>query len=152
MLASLLLCLVFSIPDVLISPSTFSITEGSTSSVTYTVSLSQQPVTFVWVTLKSPVDADGVTSTRVSFNPNLLTFNNANYNLPQTVTVTIPDDSVAKGTQTLTGAFQVVSPDADFNSLAVIPVTIILEDDDVAFVSVSATSIVSSVDTHNLTH
>jgi hypothetical protein len=60
----------------------------------------------------------------------LLTFTSANYNTPQTVTVTVNNDNIATGSESFSLTFSVVSADANYMGQAVNPITITLADDD----------------------
>jgi hypothetical protein len=70
----------------------------------------------------------------------LLLFTTANWNVPQTVTVTAVDDTVAEGPHTGTIAFAVNSANHSFDGQAIPSITVSIADNDTAGIVVSPTS------------
>ncbi len=102
-----------------------SFTEGD--SISYTLRLRSEPIAPVRISLSD-------TPTGV-ISPALVTplvFNALNWNVPQTVTVAVPDDFVAQGTRTVTVSHRVSSTDAGYAGWPVAPVTVTVNDDDLA--------------------
>lgn len=90
-----------------------SVTEPGTSD-TFTVVLNTQPVSNIVLNISNSNSAEATLSTSV------LTFTSANWNTPQTVTVTALDDLVLDGTQTYTLSVSVNVPLSDIAYSAVL--------------------------------
>lgn len=96
------------------------VTEGGATD-TYTVVLLGAPTQDVTITFGA--------STQVTTTPTpSLTFTPANYNVPQTVTVTAVDDAVYEGDHTATITHTVTSTDVNYNGFAVGSVTVNITD------------------------
>jgi hypothetical protein len=80
---------------------------------TFTVVLESQPTADVTIDIASSKPAEGVPS------PTPLTFTAANWNVPQTVTVTGQDDFVADGSVAYEITFSVTSADVNYNGLVI---------------------------------
>ena len=96
---------------VTVNPASGLVTIEAGDSATFTVKLNSQPSANVSIDLSSSNPAEGTVSS------NSLTFTPANWNQPQTVTVTGVDDSVADGSKTyniVTAA--AVSTDSNYNN------------------------------------
>ncbi len=104
-----------------------SVTEGSTTD-TYSVVLTSQPVSDVVVTLN--------TGAQLSASSTTLTFTSSNWNSAQTVTVSAVDDSIAQGTHSATVTHTVSSSDSLYDNIGVASVTVSISDQDSASVSV----------------
>lgn len=109
---------------VIVTPTTVAVTEGG-ATATYSVVLTSQPTSDVTITITP--DA------QVTVSPTTLTFTPANWNVPQTVTVTAVDDAIAEpsphtGTITQTAA----SGDPNYNNIPVATVTANITDNDTA--------------------
>lgn len=112
-------------PGISVSPTTGVITTESGGSDTFEVVLNSQPSGDVVIGLSSDNTAEG------TVNPMTLTFTMANWNSPQTVTVTGVDDLVADGNQTyrvLTAA--ATSGDAQYNGIDAADVEVTNTDND----------------------
>ncbi|HML23379.1 MAG TPA: Calx-beta domain-containing protein [Aggregatilinea sp.] len=110
-------------PGVTITPSALLVGEGQTG--TFSAVLTSQPAGDVTVSL-TPDSALCSTSTA------LLTFTAANWNVPQVVTITAPDDTITTGDRLCTIQTIAASPaDANYNGLAVDDVAATVVDDDV---------------------
>ncbi|MCJ8281167.1 MAG: hypothetical protein MJK14_15135 [Rivularia sp. ALOHA_DT_140] len=98
---------------------------GSTD--TFTVVLDTQPTDDVVISITNPDTGEATVST------NSLTFTAANWDTPQTVTVTGVDDNLVDGNQTtpLTLSVDAANSDDNFDSLANQTVNVITVDDDV---------------------
>lgn len=99
---------------------------GAGSPQTFTVVLNTQPTTDVVIDVSSNDTTEGTVS------PSSLTFTNANYNTPQTVTVTGVDDALQDGNITYGAVLSIndASSDDEFDPLADITVSVINEDDE----------------------
>ncbi|MBV9866090.1 MAG: family 16 glycosylhydrolase [Abitibacteriaceae bacterium] len=109
-------------------------TEGG-GTATFTVKLTSQPTADVTIPLQSSNPAEGIV------NPANLTFTAANWNNPQTVTVSGVNDNVADGNKT----YQIItapatSADANYNNLDAADVSVVNQDDDVAGIIVNPTA------------
>jgi hypothetical protein len=80
-----------------------------------------------------------LSSSEVSANPMTLTFTSANWDIPQTVTVSTVNDLIAEDIETVTITHTVASTDLNYNNLAIQPVTVTVNPD-VAGVIVSKAS------------
>jgi len=96
---------------------------------TLSVVLNAQPTASVTVTL-----AGGA---QLGLSPNPLVFTAANWNVPQSVTVSAIDDAVVEGPHGATITFAVTSTDANFNGLPVAGVAVSIVDNDAAGASVA---------------
>jgi hypothetical protein len=99
--------------------------DGVTDS--YNVVLDSQPTAIVEIT----ADPDSQTNLGAGpGNPITLTFTTANWNIPQTVTVTAVDDAVVEGAHTSTISHSATSADGNYNAIAVANVTANITDND----------------------
>ena len=98
------------------------VTEGGGATYTYTVVLDTAPTSDVTITLNS--------GTQLSTNVTSLTFTTANWNVAQTVTVTVIDDTVGEGNHTGVITSTVTSTDTSYNGLTVAPVQVTITDND----------------------
>ena len=100
---------------------------------TYTLVLTAQPTANVVVTAtpnaQLNLGAGAGSSTSVTFTP-------ANWNTPQSITVTAVDDHVAEGTHSGTIAHSATSTDANFNGVTISGVTASIVDNDNAGVTI----------------
>ena len=116
-----------------ISVTSLDIGEGATSS--YTVVLTSEPAGDVRVII------GGHSGTDVTVDTTTLTFTDGNWNDPQTVTVTAAQDHDAvDDAATLTHTVS-STDDAIYNNLPRIDVAVTIDDDDIAGVSISKTSL-----------
>jgi len=74
---------------------------------------------------------------KLTVAPTALLFTAANWNTPQTITVTAIDDSVGEGLHSGTITHTVSSPDANYNSIAVASVTANITDNDFPGVTIT---------------
>ncbi|MEG4142117.1 DUF4347 domain-containing protein [Microcoleus sp. Pol7_B1] len=117
-----------------VSPKEISTTEAG-GKADFTVKLDSQPTANVTIGLRSSNPAEGTVST------DSLTFTPANYNEPQTITVSGVNDLVADGPQAykiVTAA--AVSTDANYNSLDPDDVTVTNSDDDTPGITINPTA------------
>ena len=120
-------------PGVSVSETTLTVDENSGTGA-YTVELDSQPTANVNLTLSSSALSVATVS------PPTLSFTPANWNVPQTVTVTgIDDDLDNPVNRTATISHALSSSDASYSVLGVASVTVTATDDDVAGVSVDPT-------------
>lgn len=97
---------------------------------TYTVVLTSEPFDDVKIGFS-------VGNNQVTVSPSLLTFTSANWDTPQTVTITGVDDDVVEGSHTESVTHTASSTDSGYNGIAIQTVTVSLTDDDSAGVTVS---------------
>lgn len=108
-----------------VNPSSGLTTSESGTTATFTVVIEGGlPTADVTVALTSSNLNEGAVS------PASLTFTPANWNIPQSVTVTGVDDALIDGDQTYQIMFAVASADATYNGFTLAPVTLINTDDD----------------------
>ena len=122
-------------PAVIVTPATGLITTETGATATFTVVLSTQPTADVTINLSSSDTTEGTVL------PTAMTFTSANWNTPQTVTITGVDDvdidgNIAYSIVTSTA----VSTDSDYNNRAVDDVAVINNDNDVPGVTVTPTT------------
>lgn len=119
-------------PGVTVSPTAVDVTEGGTTD-TYTVVLASEPTADV--TIAITVD------TQVTADVASATFTTANWNTPQTVTITAVDDAASEGAHTGTITHAATSADAGYNGITVNSVTANITDNDTAGVTVAPTTV-----------
>ncbi len=101
-------------PGVTVSPTTVDVAEAGASD-TYSVVLNTMPTADVIINIADDADCDAF--------PLPLTFTDANWNVPQTVTVYAVDDLFVEGPHTCTIQHTATSADADYNGIPVPSVT-----------------------------
>ncbi|MDP6298270.1 MAG: hypothetical protein QF388_02520, partial [Acidimicrobiales bacterium] len=108
----------------------------SGSSDTFTIVLDTQPTSDVTFSV-----SDG-SSDEISLSPTTTTFTNANWDTPQTVTVTGSDDNLVDGSQTSTVTISVVDEisDDDYDSVADKTLSVSTSDNDTAGFTVAESS------------
>jgi hypothetical protein len=109
---------------VTVSPASVSVTEGGATAA-YTLVLTSAPASNVTVNITSPLAGTQLTLSRTS-----LGFTTGNWSVPQSVTVTAVNDTVAEGTQTATVTHTVTSADPNYNGIAVASVAVTIADND----------------------
>ncbi len=118
-------------PGIVITQSNGSsdVTEGGATD-SLTAALLSQPTSDVTIaiTVDTQVNASGVLP---------LVFTSANWNTPQTVTLTAVDDSFAEGAHTGSITFAVTSADTVYNGTAIPPVSVNITDNDIAGIAVN---------------
>jgi hypothetical protein len=115
---------------VTISAAAVNLTEGGAAD-SYTVVLTSQPTGDVTISVSGDAQA--------SASPTTLTFTASGgtaWNIPQTVTVTAVDDTVAEGAHTGGITHGVASTDANYNGISIAGVTANITDNDIAGVTV----------------
>lgn len=121
------------IDGVSLSKTTSSVTEGGATD-NYTVVLNSEPVADVTIAL-TPDNGEA------SVVPSSLTFTAANWNTPQTVTVTATDDTVADGTTNTILSHTATSTDPVYNGIAILDHNVtILDNDAMVTLFIAATS------------
>ena len=94
--------------------------------------------------LTYPPTADVVVTvlpnTQVTATPSSVVFTAANWNVPQSVTVTAVNDAIAEGAHSGTVSHTAASTDANYNGIAVAAAAVQITDNDVAGIAVSRTS------------
>lgn len=121
--------------DIVVSPTSGLTTTETGSAASFTVVLSSQPTANVSIGISSGNTAEGTVSA------SSLTFTTANWNTPQTITVTGVDDFVADGNvgySIVTAA--ATSADSTYNGLDASDVSVTNTDNDAAGITVSPTS------------
>ena len=110
------------------SGGTTAVVEGGATD-TFDVVLTSQPTADVTITLNLA---------QVSTSPvSPLTFTAANWNTPQTVTVTAINDAVAEGPHAGSVGFTVNSADARYNNFAITSISVAITDNDTAGITVT---------------
>jgi hypothetical protein len=123
------------IPGVTVQPTSNLTTTEAGGTATFTVVLDLAPTANVVITVNSSNPAEG------TVGPSTLTFTPADWNIPQTVTITGANDfdiDEPASYSIITSAAS--SADAGYNGLAVADVSVTNEDDDVAGVTISPVS------------
>ena len=125
------------VPGITVDPTSVTTSEAGVSN-TFDVVLDAPPLAGETVT----IDIDGTgDATEGSTAPASLVFSKANWNIPQTVTVTPVDDAVADGDVMWTVLTDpAVSGDPSYSGLDAADVTVTNQDDDVAGITVSPVS------------
>ena len=126
-------------PGISVSVDSVNVTEGGTSSGTYTIQLLSEPAEDVTVTLVDDSQVEATTT-------DSLVFTSSNWWTPQTVTVTAVDDSVAEGVHSGQVAHTVSSDDAFYDNLAAPAVGATITDNDSVDVVISKDSFTVSED------
>jgi len=119
---------------VVISPFSGLVTSESGTSVTFAISLAVPPTSDVIVNLVSSDTTEGVV------NVASVTFTTANWNTPQTVTITGVDDAFVDGNIPFNILTSATSSDPNFEGVSVVDVSAVNNDNDVAGITVSPTS------------
>ena len=109
---------------VTVSPAAVNVTEGG-ATASYTLVLTSAPSSNVTIGITSPT-----AGSQLTVNGSTRTFTTANWNVPQTVTVTAVNDTVAEGTHTGTIAHSGTSPDPNYNGISVSNVVATITDND----------------------
>ncbi len=109
---------------VLVQPTDGLATSEAGAAANFTVVLAAQPTADVTVALASSDVSEGTVS------PDALVFTPANWNTPQTVTVTGVDDDVEDGNVAYTIVTTVSSDDPNYNGIAAADVSVTNSDDD----------------------
>jgi|GEM_PF-1848002 len=106
------------------SENTTKVTEGGAND-SYTIVLNSQPTANVSIGI--------TTGVQLTATPAALTFTTANWNIPQTVTISAVDDATVEGNHSTTISHTVSSADAMYNGLTVASVSVTITDNDQAF-------------------
>ena len=122
-------------PGFNIATPTLSLSEGG-SSTTIGVALSDQPSSTVVVELTSSTSSD------VSFSVSSFTFTNSNWNVTQTATISVVDDIIVEGSETVTVSIAIVDSASDdcYDPLANTDLILTVTDNDSAAYLVSTLS------------
>ena len=122
-------------PQVIITPSgeDTTVVEGGATD-TYTVVLATAPSENVTITLN--------TGSQVTASQQVLSFTPANFDQPQTVTLTAIDDEVMEGLQTISLTHTVASLDPAYDGLAAADLSVVVEDNDTVPVQFAQRTIV----------
>lgn len=105
------------------------VSEGDASD-SYTVVLTSEPLSDVTITLANDDE--------VTLSSGLLTFTSANWDSPQTITVTAVDDDAVEGNHASTVTHVADSSDTSYAGLTIADLTVTISDDDAAGVTISA--------------
>gem|GEM_PF-5919863 len=120
-------------PGITVTPTSGLVTTEAGGTATFKVVLNSQPVANVTLGLTSSNTAEGTVA------PNTLTFTSANWNVPQTVTVTGVDDAIADGNQPYTIiTAPAVSTDSNYNKLDAADVSVVNQDNESPTLTLSA--------------
>jgi len=107
---------------VTITTTTLALTEGGIT-FDYTIQLDSEPTNDVVITLSS-------TNSNVTLSDSTLTFTSANWNTPQTITVTAVDNSTVDGTHTDTITHTSASSDPNYDAISIADVEATITDND----------------------
>jgi len=113
-------------------------TTESGGSARFHVTLATQPSATVTISLNSTNPGQG------SLSQSTLTFNTANWNVPQTVVVTGLDDHIVNGNQTYQITGSAASSASNYNGMSMPPVTVTNTEADVARIEVSPGALITS--------
>jgi uncharacterized repeat protein (TIGR01451 family) len=123
------------VAGIAVTPTAGLLTTEASGTATFTVKLTSQPDANVAIALASNHPGEGIAA------PTGLTFTAADWNVPQTVTVTGVDDFVADGDQAYAVALSpAVSADPHYSGMDPADVSLTNKDDDVVGVAFSATT------------
>jgi hypothetical protein len=121
---------------VTVNPTIGLVTTEAGGTATFTIVLTSEPTANVTITLASTDTSEGTVS------PTSVTFTPANWNVAQTVTVTGVDDAIADGNIAYTiTTTMTVGGDAIYNAIDPADVSVTNNDDDVAGITVSPTTV-----------
>jgi hypothetical protein len=126
-------------PSITVSPTLGLLTNESGATATFTIVLSSQPTADVTIPVASDTPSEG------SVSPAFVTLTAATWNVPQLVTVTGVNDSIADGSRVfsiITGA--ATSADLNYDGQNPDDVQVTNADNDVVGITVSPTSIVAA--------
>ncbi len=115
-----------------VSPTSGLVVSEAGASDTYTVQLGTKPTADVIISIASSDTGEGTPS------PSTLSFSGANWNVPQTVTITGADDQIDDGAQAFNVTATAASADANYQGIAVASVAVSNSDDDTAGVFATA--------------
>jgi hypothetical protein len=127
------------VSGVTVNPTTLIVTELGAAQ-TFTVVLTAQPFPGETVTITN----GGFSTVDITVSPTTITFDNANWNVAQTITVTAVDNFVAEGSRTTTISHTVVgsNPATAYGSaVTAASVTVTVNDNDVAGVTITPTTL-----------
>ena len=120
-------------PGVTVNPTSGLVTTEAGGIATFTIVLNTQPTNDVVIGLVSSDTTEGSV-------PASVTFTNANWNLAQTITVTGVNDAFVDGNIAYTIVTTATSADTNYNGISVADVALVNNDNDVAGVTVTPTS------------
>lgn len=118
--------------SIALSTTSVSHTEGG-AAATYTLVLGAAPTNTVQILLSPEAG--------LSLSASALTFTTGNWNTPQTVSVSVTDDSIVNGTRALSIVQTVSTTIASYAVLAVASVQVTVTDDETASITLSSTSV-----------
>ncbi|WP_419553813.1 cell wall-binding repeat-containing protein [Candidatus Poriferisodalis sp.] len=124
---------------VLVSVDSFDLVEGESDD--YTVVLGTEPTQDVTISIIGNTGSDVSVTGNTLSNDVTLTFTAANYSTAQTVTVTANQDDDAIDESDVTLTHVAASADTDYNGISGDSVTVAVDDDDTAGVTVSPTEL-----------
>ena len=113
------------------------VTEGGAED-TYTLVLNTQPTADVTVTIQP--------DSQLSTDKTTIVFDQSNWNLPQTITITAVDDSFEEGTQTVPISHTVSSADLEYDGLSLIDLPVTITDNDVVNIDFNQQTVVTGID------
>ncbi|MDM8565042.1 choice-of-anchor Q domain-containing protein [Candidatus Halobeggiatoa sp. HSG11] len=120
-------------PNIEISTDTISLTEGISNNG-YSLSLNFAPTEPVIITLNG--------GEKLLFEPESLTFDSSNWNIPQTVQITDINDNLSEGSHEHTISHTISSSDINFNNLQIEDVIVQITDDDSPAVHISTNNVI----------
>ena len=120
-----------------VTPAVLTTSETGTRA-NFSISLTSAPVAPITVTLVNGNPAQGILS------QSILTFDSANWNTPQTVTVTGLDNHIVNGNQTYQIAGSASSSDSNYDGATMTPVTVVNTEGDVAGFTIAPSVLTTS--------
>ncbi|WP_345735174.1 DUF1800 family protein [Prosthecobacter algae] len=105
------------------------VAEGGTTD-TYTLALSQAPVSPVTVNLQTTVNNIGTYTTEVTVSPASVTFTSANWSAPQTVTVTAVNDTTSEVLEIAQIGHSLTTADTVYRQVGVASINVLVADND----------------------
>ena len=120
--------------SVLQSGGSTDVTEGGTSD-SFAVALNSQPSADVVI---------GLSATQLTVAPTSLSFTSANWDVPQTVTVTAIDDNLVEGPHFGSVTSATTSQDTNYNNFSIAALSVAISDNDLATLSFAPASVTQS--------
>ncbi len=119
-------------PQVIVTPTNLNISEGETT--TYTLQLATQPTQPVTIFVETGSQVEAVSP---------IIFNETNWNIPQTVSITAIDDTVLEGNHSQTLTHAVTSNDGKYDNIGVDNIEVNLADNEISYsLSVDNTEVI----------
>lgn len=105
------------------------VAEGGTTD-TYTLALSQAPVSPVTINLQTTINNFGTYTTEVTVSPASVTFTSANWSTPQTVTVSAVNDTTSEVLEIAQIGHSITTADTVYRQISVASINVLVADND----------------------